>query len=296
MDSTTTGQGLPLRAGIGLKPQHYSDIAAGGAGIGWFEAHPENYMGAGGPPHAWLARIRADHALSLHGVGLSLGGAARPDRAHLHRLAALIERYQPASFSEHLAWSGHAGRYFNDLLALPYTAATLDLVCRHIDETQEALGTRLLLENPSSYVLFAHSEIDEIDFLAGVAARTGCGLLFDFNNAFVSCRNRGEDPAAYVDRFPAGPVGEVHLAGHARETDEEGRELLIDSHDRAVGAEVWRLYARFIDRAGPRPTLIERDNDIPALGVLAAEAAQADAILARAALPERTEAAHELVG
>jgi uncharacterized protein (UPF0276 family) len=287
MLSEKAGNALPPRAGIGLKPQHYRDILDDVGGGLWFEAHPENYMGAGGPPHAYLSRIRAKHALSLHGVGLSLGGAARPDRHHLRRLKALIDRYQPASFSEHLAWSGHNDRYFNDLLALPYTQETLDLVCRHIDETQEFLGTRLLLENPSSYVLFAHSEIDEIEFMTRIAARTGCGLLLDVNNAFVSCRNRGEDAAGYIDRFPASLVGEVHLAGHAAEADDDGRPLLIDSHDRAVCVEVWQLYARFIGRAGPRPTLIERDNDIPPLEVLAAEAAAADAILAAAALPQR---------
>lgn len=275
--------GLPAnRAGISLKPRHYGDIVATRPPVGWFEVHAENYMGAGGPPHRWLERIRADWPLSIHGVGLSIGSAAGLDADHLARLAALVRRYAPAAVSEHLAWSSHGGVYFADLLPLPYTTETLARVCEHIDRIQTALGRPLLLENPSTYIGFESAGAGgdaEIAFLGAVARRTGCGLLLDINNVQVSATNHGFDPVAYLAAFPIEAVGELHLAGHATDSDDAGRPLLIDTHDRPVADPVWTLYAGLIDRAGAVPTLIEWDQDLPDLAGLVAEAARADAIL-----------------
>lgn len=263
---------LPGRAGLSFKPQHWAAIEAGAPDVGFFEVHAENYMGDGGLPHRMLAALRARWPLSLHGVGLSIGGEAPLDRDHLARLRALCDRYEPASFSEHLAWSTHEGVYFADLLPLPYTAVTLARVCDHVDATQEVLGRRMLLENPSAYVAFAEAEMAETDFLRAIARRTGCGLLLDVNNVHVSAASRGFDAGAYLDAFPLDAVGEVHLAGHAAEVGADGARLLIDAHDRAVDAAVWALYARVIARTGPLPTLIEWDADVPAFDVLLAEA------------------------
>ena len=260
--------------GAGLKPAHYRDILDHEPAVGWFEVHPENYMGAGGPPHAYLGEIRARHPLALHGVGLSIGGPGPLDRAHLARLKALVLRYEPDLVSEHLAWSTHQGRYFNDLLALPYTAETLNLVADHVDQVQEHLGRAILLENPATYVRFAGSTFDEIDFLDEIARRTGCGLLLDVNNVQVSCTNHGDDPRAYLARFPVHLVGEVHLAGHA-----QADGVLIDSHDRPVAEAVWALYASLIAAIGPIPTMIEWDNDLPDWPTLHAEVRRAQGIL-----------------
>jgi len=271
---------IPPRAGVGLKPEHYAAIMAEQPDIGWFEVHPEHYMGAGGLPHHMLSRIRRDYPLSLHGVGMSIGGAGPLDRDHLDRIAALVRRYEPGLFSEHLAWSSHESTYLNDLLPLPYTAETLSLVAFHVDEVQEVLNERICIENPSTYVRFAQDEMSEIDFLANLARRTGCGLLLDVNNVYVSAANHGFDPRAYVDDFPVEHVGEIHLAGHARlDADDPAGPLLIDAHDRAVHAEVWELYNRFVKRAGARPTLVEWDNDIPVWSVLFGEAQEAESIL-----------------
>jgi uncharacterized protein len=271
---------IPLRAGVGLKPEHYDAILAEQPDIGWFEVHPENYMGAGGPPHHMLSRIRSDYPLSLHGVGLSIGGAGPLDRNHLGRLATLVRRYEPGLFSEHLAWSSHETTYLNDLLPLPYTADTLSLVASHVDEVQETLDRRILIENPSTYIRFAQDEMSEIDFLGALARRTGCGLLLDVNNVHVSAANHGFDSRSYVDDFPVEHVGEIHLAGHARlAADDPAGPLLIDAHDRAVHAEVWELYIRFVTRAGARPALVEWDYDIPAWSVLFGEALAAERIL-----------------
>lgn len=278
--SSTLISGLPLRSGVGLKADHISQILEQKPDIGWFEVHPENYMGAGGPPHAQLSAIRADYPLSLHGVGLSIGGAEGLDKAHLKRLRALVERYQPNSFSEHLAWSTHQGQFFNDLLALPLTEETLALVCAHVDEAQQALGMRMLLENPATYLSFEDSCINEVEFLTQVAQKTGCGLLLDVNNVYVSCINRGDDPAAYLSSFPHHFVGEIHLAGHAVEVDKAGLKLLIDTHDQAVCDAVWELYDFTLELAGRKPTLIERDGNIPKLVVLQAEADRAGRLLA----------------
>lgn len=274
---------LPAAAGVGFKPEHFEAIRADRGRVGFFEVHAENYMGAGGLPHVQLAAIRADHALSLHGVGLSIGGPKAPDRDHLARLRRLVDRYQPESFSEHLAWSSHDEGYLNDLLPLPYTAETLALVCDHLDAVQEALGCRMLLENPATYVTFAQSEMTEVEFLAAVAARTGCGLLLDVNNVFVSATNHRTDPRAYLAAFPLQHVGEVHLAGHSVERLPSG-PLLIDDHGSPVADPVWALFAEVIARTGPLPSLVEWDNDVPAWTVLAAEAGRAQAILTEAGL------------
>ena len=276
---------LPARAGAGLKPEHYKDILDTKPDIGWFEVHPENYMGDGGAPHYYLTRIRERYPLSLHGVGLSLGRAGRLDPDHLARLKALIDRYEPESFSEHLAWSTHDDVFFNDLLPVPYTRQTLDHVCDHIDEAQDYLGQRLLLENPSTYVTFSQTDIPETEFLGEIAARTGCGLLLDVNNVYVSATNHNFSAAAYIDAFPMEHAGEYHLAGFAPDRDDEGAPLLIDAHDRKVARAVWALFDQAIARSGPLPTLIEWDNDVPTWDVLFAEARKADAHLEKVRTP-----------
>lgn len=271
---------LPPRAGLGLKPEHYADIAETMPDVGFFEVHAENYMGDGGAPHRALAAIAARYPLSLHGVGLSIGAARPLDRQHLARLRALIDRYRPASFSEHLAWSTHDCGFLNDLLPLPYTAETLERVSDHVDQVQQATGRRMLLENPSTYVLFTDSTIDEIDFLEAVSTRSGCGLLLDVNNVMVSAVNHRRDPFDYIDRFPLHLVGEIHLAGYDETTDSAGDRLLIDAHGCAVSDDVVALYRHTIARGGPVATLIEWDNDVPAFPVLLAQARRADAVLA----------------
>jgi uncharacterized protein (UPF0276 family) len=270
-----------ISAGTGLKPEHAHDIFESEGAIDFFEIHAENYMGAGGPPHHLLRRIASDYPLSVHGVGLSIGGAAPLDRDHLARLKKLIGDYRPTMFSEHLAWSSHDGVYLNDLLPLPYNAETLDCVVRHIDEVQHTLNTRLLLENPSTYVGFAASDMDEVEFLRAIAKRTGCGLLLDVNNVYVSAVNHGFDAAAYIDRFPIELVGEIHLAGFAEDQDADAGRLLIDTHGAPVAGAVWSLYRRTLARSGPVPTLIEWDNDVPDFATMVAEVS-----LARAALIE----------
>lgn len=273
---------LPLRAGVGLKPEHYGDILGALPDVGFFEVHAENYMGAGGPPHRYLEAVAEHYPLSLHGVGLSIGAEGPLDKTHLARLKHLNERYRPASFSEHLAWSTHESAFLSDLLPLPYTLETLRRVCEHVDEVQQALGRRMLLENPSTYVLFEESTIDEIDFLEGVAAKTGCGLLLDVNNVMVSAVNHRLDPYAYIDRFPLHLVGEIHLAGYDEAYDDAGERLLIDAHGSAVLDDVLALYRHTISRSGARPTLIEWDNNIPDWQSLFAEARKADVMLADA--------------
>jgi len=269
---------LPKAAGVGFKPEHFAAIREDDPPMGFFEVHAENYMGAGGLPHAQLAALRADHAISLHGVGLSIGGPGRLNPDHLARLKHLCDRYQPESFSEHLAWSSHGTEYLNDLLPLPYTPETLALVCDHVDEVQASLGQRMQLENPSTYVLFEQSVIPEVAFLHEVARRTGCGLLLDVNNVFVSCTNHRIDPCVWLADFPLDLVGEIHLGGHAEEELLSG-PLLIDAHGTPVADPVWALYAEVIARAGALPTLVEWDNDVPEWAVLRAEATRAQAIL-----------------
>ncbi|MDP2740399.1 MAG: DUF692 domain-containing protein [Pseudorhodobacter sp.] len=275
---------LPKSAGVGFKPEHFAAIREDAQPMGFFEVHAENYMGAGGLPHAQLTALRADHALSLHGVGLSIGGAGPLNADHLARLRHLCDRYQPESFSEHLAWSSHGADYLNDLLPLPYTDETLAFVCDHVDAVQTALDRRMLLENPSTYVLFEHSTIAEVDFLHQIARRTGCGLLLDVNNVFVTCTNHRLDPRAWLADFPLDLVGEIHLGGHAEESLPSG-PLLIDAHGTPVADPVWALYAEVIARTGPLPTLVEWDNDVPEWPVLRAEAARAQAILDHERMP-----------
>ena len=260
----------PLCAGLGLKPQHYAEALACARDGMWFEVHAENYMVAGGPRLRWLEAVRAAHPVSLHGVSLSLAGAAPLDGVHLQRLAALVRRIEPALVSEHLAWSAWGGRHFPDLLPFPRTTQALRVLCAHIGQTQAVLGTRIAIENPSHYLRIEGHDWDEVDFLRELAARTGCGLLLDVNNVHVSARNLGFDAAGYVDRFPADAVTEIHLAGHS--TDPTlGATLLIDSHDAPVAPAVWALYRRLIGRIGARPTLIERDGEVPAFDQLLAE-------------------------
>jgi hypothetical protein len=270
---------LPVGPGVGFKARHFDALLADPGPVRWVEVHAENYMGDGGRPLAQLRALAERMPVSVHGVGLSIGGERPLDRGHLARLRRLMDWLQPASFSEHLAWSTHDTGFLNDLLPLPYTARTLDRVAAHIDQVQETLGRRMLLENPSTYLAFAESEMDEVSFLSELARRTGCGLLLDVNNVFVSATNQGWDARAYIDAFALGTVGEIHLGGHDEDVDEHGAPLLIDSHGREVVDPVWSLYAHTLIRGGPRPTLIEWDTDVPAWPVLRAEAERAASLL-----------------
>ena len=268
-----------MGAGIAPKPQHYASLLADPQPPAFIEVHAENFLGAGGEPHASLRALRDRFPLSLHGVGLSIGGEAPLDARHVERIAALIERYQPDSFSEHLAWSSHGLNHFNDLLPLVYDQASLDRVCRHVDQLQTRFGRRILLENPATYVEFAASSIAEGEFLGAVVKGTGCGLLLDVNNAYVNSINHGRDPVAYLASLPLHAVGQVHLSGHAVDSDALGAPLLIDSHGSEVADAVWGLYARALESTGPLPTLIEWDNDVPSYGVLRDQARQAQGFL-----------------
>jgi uncharacterized protein (UPF0276 family) len=268
---------LPARAGIGLRASHITEVLATRPPVAWLEVHPENYMG-GGPAVRALEQIRGDYPLSLHGVGLSLGSADGIDRGHLDRLRRLVERLEPALVSEHVSWSRAGGHYLNHLLPLPLTDESLALLVRHVDEAQERLGRRILVENPSSYLRFDESPIPEPEFLAEVARRTGCGLLCDVNNIYVTTYNFELNPIAYLDALPPEAIGEIHLAGHAR-NDADGRVILIDDHGSPVAAPVWTLATHALRRFGPVPTLVEWDTDIPALSVLLAEAGTAERLL-----------------
>jgi uncharacterized protein len=269
------------RVGTSFKPEHLQAILGDAKQDRFFEVHAENYMGAGGPPHAALSQIRQDYPLSLHGVCMSIGGPQPLDQAHLQRFEALVDRYEPALVSEHLAWSTHGTTYFNDLLPLPYTAATLARVADHIDQVQEAIGRQLLLENPSTYLIFPESTMSETSFIAELVRRTGCGLLLDVSNVFVSAINHGFAALDYLADFPLDHVGEIHLAGHARQADDEGELLLIDSHDCPVADAVWKLFDVVISQRGPIPTLIEWDSDLPDWPGLKAEADAAQTIIDR---------------
>ena len=274
---------LPSAPGVGYKPQHFSALRADPGTVRWLEVHAENYMGAGGRPLAQLRALAETFAMSVHGVGLSIGGEARLDPEHLARLKHLVGWLNPASFSEHLAWSTHDSAFFNDLLPLPYTNATLTRVADHIDEVQDTLGRRMLLENPSSYLAFAESTWSEPEFLAELVRRTGCGLLLDVNNVFVSATNLDFSPQGYIDAFPLDAVGEIHLGGHDTDQDDYGAPLLIDSHGREVADPVWTLLDHTLDRLGPAPILIEWDTDVPDWPVLRAEADRAATALDRIA-------------
>ena len=270
---------LRSRAGAGFKPEHLRAILDDEPTSAFFEIHAENYMGNGGAPHAQLSRLRESYPLSVHGVGLSIGAAGPLDQNHLQRLLRVVERYEPALVSEHLAWSTHDGTNLNDLMPVPYTREVLDQVCEHIDEVQSALGRQMLLENPSTYVLFDQCEMSETEFITQIAGRTGCGLLLDVNNVFVSATNHGYAPKDYLDSFPLGRVREIHLAGHATEEDSYGNPLLIDAHDRPVADAVWSLYRSVVGVTGALPTLIEWDNDVPEWPVLVSQIAAANDIL-----------------
>jgi uncharacterized protein (UPF0276 family) len=270
---------LPRRAGAGFKPQHADAILSDPYRIGFLEVHAENYMGAGGHPHRILTRMREDFPLSIHGVGLSIGSATGLDPEHLGRLRTVVNRYQPEQVSEHLAWSTHDNLFFNDLLPVPYDEPTLDRVCDHIDQVQETLDRRILLENPSTYLGFEASTMSETDFIRAIVRRTGCGLLLDINNVHVSATNHGYGARDYLADFPLLSVEEIHLAGNAQDIDDAGLPLLIDSHDRPINDIVWDLYTHVIGKIGPLPTLIEWDNEVPEWSVLKREAQLADVIL-----------------
>jgi len=280
-DASRHFDALPAAPGVGYKPQHYSAILADAAPVDWLEIHAENYMGDGGRPLAQLRALSERFAISVHGVGLSIGGEGPLDRDHLARLKRLCDWLQPASFSEHLAWSTHDSHFLNDLLPLPFTKATLARICAHIDQVQDSLGRQMLLENPSSYLAFTESTWEEPAFLDEVARRTGCGLLLDVNNVFVSATNLGFSPQGYINAFPLARVGEIHLGGHDEDEDDHGAPLLIDSHGRAVVDPVWALLDHTLARSGPRPLLVEWDNDVPDWPVLRDEAQRAADALAQ---------------
>ncbi len=271
------------RAGIGLRAPHYAEIARRRPPLAFLEVHSENYFGEGGQPLAWLERLRADYALSLHGVGLSLGGADPLDETHLARLEALARRFEPALVSEHLAWSSALGRHANDLLPLAFTPEAVARVVARVQAVQERLGRPILVENVSSYLEFADSVLCEWEFVAEVVRRSGCGVLLDVNNVWVSAANHGFDPRRYLAAIEPASVAEIHLAGF-----EAVGGLLIDTHGARVSAEVWDLYDEALARFGPRPTLVEWDTNIPELDVLLAEAASAEARLAARAQRRRT--------
>ena len=274
---------LPLKPGVGFKNQHFQGIIEHPGDVSWFEIHAENYMGDGGRPIAQLKKLRESYPISCHGVGLSIGGEDPLDSDHLNRLKKLVSWLEPAVFSEHLAWSTHEGSYFNDLLPLPYNETTLNNVANHIDQVQETLQRPMLLENPSNYLEFEESTYSEIDFIAEIAKHTGCFLLLDVNNVYVSSENRGFNPYDYLDNYPLNLVREVHLGGHELESEEGGPDLLIDNHASEVIDPVWELYEYLITKAGPLPTLIEWDNDVPDWEKLSSEASKANFLLSELA-------------
>ena len=277
--SSVLGPGpIPARAGIGLRAEHYDAVLDTRPSVGWLEVHSENYFGAGGKPLDYLERIRPHYPLSLHGVGLSIGSTDPLDRRHLAALKTLIRRFEPALVSEHLSWSSVSGRHFNDLLPLPYTEEALDHLAERVSEAQDALGRQILIENPSSYLQYVESVIPEWEFLAELARRSGCGVLLDVNNIYVSARNHGFDASAYLRAIPLPVVQEIHLAGFTINRF-DGGEILIDTHNQPVCPAVWTLYQQAVQRFGQIPTLIEWDADLPDLAVLVAEAGRADAIL-----------------
>lgn len=281
MDIKPASITLPRSVGVGLKPQHYEallDPLCSSGRPDWVEVHPQNYFGDGGPPHRWLTAIAAEYPLSFHSVGLSLGSADGLNEHDLDRLFLLCERYQPASVSDHLSFSGNAHNRFADLLPVPYTKTSLDHFVGEIGKVQDRLKRNILIENPSRYLAYQADEMSEVEFVERLLAKSGCGLLFDINNVEVSAANLGFSAKACVDAIAPDWVGEIHLAGHAIEQHDSG-PLLIDDHGSQVTDTSWQLYGRFIERAGPRPTLIEWDTDVPAFGELMAEADIATAIM-----------------
>ncbi len=283
--------GLPIAAGTTLKPAHYASILAETPGVGFLEVHAENFFCAGGPRHRYLGAFRERYPLSMHGVGLSIGGAGPLDREHLAKLKELLARYQPQEFSEHLAWTRGPDGVLNDLLPLPYTRATLLRVAEHVDQVQDALGRRILLENPATYLRYVDDELTEAAFITELVTRTGCGLLLDINNVHVSAVNHDHDALACLRALPLAAVGEIHLAGHAELRDARGRALLIDSHDAPVAPAVWSLYEACLELTGPRPTLIEWDSQLPQWSDLRGEATRAQLRLDAAGPASRQAAA-----
>jgi len=280
---------IPVGAGIGLRFPHQKFVAETRPEVAWFEVHTENYMG-GGTPLRYLEDIRRHYPISLHGVGLSLGSAEGLDRTHLKRVRDVVARIEPGLVSEHLSWSIAGGIYLADLLPLPMTEEALAVVCRHVNEAQDVLKRKILIENPSSYLQYAHSTIPEWEFLRSVVERTGCGILCDVNNIYVSACNHGWDASAYLAGLPETAVSEIHLAGHTVK-EIGGRHLRIDDHSTRVSADVWRLYELALARFGRVPTLIEWDTNIPEFGVLQEEAFQADRALQRAGEHAHAESA-----
>lgn len=278
---------IPAQAGVGLRYRHHQAVVDAAPDVAWFEVHTENYMGGGTAPK-YLDKIRCDYPISLHGVGLSLGSADGLDAAHLARVRSVVERIEPGLISEHLSWSAVGGTYLADLLPLPMTEEALDIVCRHVDQVQASLKRRILVENPSTYLRFHHSTIPEWEFLAQVAQRTGCGILCDVNNIYVSASNHGWDPITYLCALPPAAIGEIHLAGHSMRQLENGQTLRIDDHGSRVASAVWALYREALKRFGPLPTLIEWDTDVPVLEILMEEAATAEAALEK----QRQESIH----
>lgn len=285
LDTAQKFPSLPHKPGVGYKAQHFADILDNPGSVGWLEIHAENYMGMGGRPLAQLRHLAEEFPISVHGVGLSIGGESPLDPEHLARLKHLVEWLNPTVFSEHLAWSTHDGSYFNDLLPLPYTKETLTRVADHIDQLQNTIGRQMMLENPSSYLKFAESTWSEPDFLREVAERSGCGLLLDVNNVFVSATNLEYDPRDYINEYPLDKVGEIHLGGHDEDEDDHGKPLLIDSHGAEVVNPVWALLDHTLALSGPRPILIEWDTDVPEWPVLSAEADRAATALANITVP-----------
>ncbi len=279
LDATHSHTQLPAAPGVGYKPQHFTQIMENPGTVRWLEIHAENYMGDGGRPLAQLRHLSDAFPMSVHGVGLSIGGEGPLDRDHLARLQKLVGWLNPASFSEHLAWSTHDSHFLNDLLPLPYTNATLARIADHIDHVQNVVGRPMLLENPSSYLAFDESTWSETDFLAEISRRTGCGLLLDVNNVFVSATNLGYSPQSYIDAYPLEKVGEIHLGGHDEDKDDHGAPLLIDSHGREVVDPVWALLDYTLAKSGPKPVLVEWDTDVPDWPTLEAEAARANKAL-----------------
>jgi len=269
---------IPALAGIGLRPPHYQGLVDSRPSVGWLEVHSENYFGRGGAPLFYLEKLRGHYPVSLHGVGLSLGSTDPLDRLHLQRLKDLAARIEPSLVSEHLSWSSIEGAYLNDLIPLPYTEEALDHLVNRIRQTQDFLGRRILIENPSSYLAFTHSTLSEPDFLVETAHRADCGILLDVNNVYVSCRNHGWNAVEYLNCIPAEKVEEIHLAGHSLNRF-AGGEILIDTHDHPVCEAVWHLYEQALDRFGPCPTLVEWDTNLPSLETLVGEAIKANELL-----------------
>lgn len=279
IDDTNRPNRLPIRAGVGLKHRHYDDILRDLPGVGFFEVHAENYLGGGGKPIHVLEKIREHYPLSIHGVGLSIGSAQGLNETHLHRIAALVKRFEPAAFSEHLAWSTHDTAYYSDLLPVPYNRSVEDRICENIDLVQSVLQRPMLLENPSNYLSLDSSTLTEAELLTNVAKRTGCGLLLDVNNVYISAANMGYSAEAFISSLPADLIGELHLAGHAVDDSDPTELLLIDAHDREVCDAVWSLYEFTLQHCGALPTLIEWDNNVPEWSELADDMVRADAKL-----------------